>query len=309
MIVVTVTLNPSIDYVTVPSRFQAGSINRYSVSSYGPGGKGVNVSMLLASLGIENWALGVAAGFSGREAVRLLEQSGCKTDFFFLPEGHSRINIKVCVPGGEETELNGEGPFVPLEAVEWLEKRLSILGEDDFLVLAGSVPPSLPRNTYALLLEKAGKTGVKSVVDASGEALLATLPYKPFLIKPNLEELGELFGTAIEDVGGAREYAGRLQNMGARNVIVSMGEKGALLLKETGETLFCHAVRGEAVSTVGAGDSLVAGFLYGLNLHGTLEGGLRWGIAAGAATSFQKGIASGADVKGLYPQVGNPHLL
>lgn len=303
----TVTLNPAIDYIVSPERFEKGEINRYAACSYGPGGKGVNVSLLLTSLGMENRALGVAAGFSGREIVRLLEEAGCRTDFLFLPEGHSRINVKVCTPGGEETDVNGDGPVIPGEAVERLEEKLAALGPEDILVLAGSVPPSLPVDVYARLLDRVRDSGALSVVDATGEALLRALPYRPFLIKPNLEELGELFGTRIGDVTGAKEHARALQDLGARNVVVSMGDMGALLAEEGGRFLFCRAVRGDTVSTVGAGDSLVAGFLYGWSLHGTAEGGLRWGVAAGAATAFSKGIASGEGVKRLYPAVGNAH--
>lgn len=303
--IATVTLNPAIDYIVSPGSFEAGKISRYSSSVYGPGGKGVNVSLLLSSLGLKNRALGVAAGFSGREIVRLLEEAGCETDFLFLKEGHSRINIKVCPPGEEETGLNGEGPSIPLETLNQLERKVSALGPGDTLVLAGSVPPSLPRDAYARLLSRVESGKVETVVDAAGEALLSVLPCRPFLVKPNAEELGELFGVEIGGVEAAKEYARVLQEKGARNVVVSLGEKGALLLKEGGSALFCHAVRGETVSTVGAGDSLVAGFLYGKKLHGSLEGGLRWGVAAGAATAFSKGVASGDAVKRLYVSVGN----
>ena len=303
----TVTLNPAVDYIVSPERFEKGEINRYSACTYGPGGKGVNVSLLLTSLGVENRALGVAAGFSGREIVRLLEEAGCETDFLFLPEGHSRINVKVCGPGGEETDINGDGPRLPPDVLDRLAEKLSGLGPEDALVLAGSLPRTLPADSYARLLKAAEGTGALTVVDACGEALLAALPHRPFLIKPNLEELSGLFGVPVENVAGAGEYAHRLQELGARNVIVSRGERGALLAEETGGCRFCRAVRGEAVSTVGAGDSLVAGFLYGWRLHGTAEGGLRWGVAAGAATAFSKGIASGDDVKRLYVSVGGAH--
>lgn len=302
----TVTLNPAVDYIVSPEQFALNEINRYASCTYGPGGKGVNVSLLLTSLGVRNRALGLCAGFSGTEIVRLMEEKGCDTDFVRLPEGHSRINVKVCAPDGGETDLNGEGPEVPAESFEELKEKLRELREGDLLVLAGSVPASLGKGVYEDFLREIRAGGAQAVVDATGDALRRTLPYRPFLVKPNDEELGELFGVEIKTVEEAKAYAGELVRMGARNVVVSMGSKGALLVSETGESLFCRTVRGEAVSTVGAGDSLVAGFLYGWGLHGTLEGALRWGVAAGAATAFSKGIASGDKVKSLYLQAGNP---
>lgn len=309
MLIDTVTLNPAIDYTVSPERFEKGAINSYKDCTCRPGGKGVNVSLLLTSLGVENTALGIAAGFSGQEIVRLLGQAGCETDFLFLPEGHSRINLKVCVPGGEETDINGQGPSIPPETVDQLGAKLSALKPGDGLVLAGSVPASLPADTYARLLKQAEGKELLTVVDAAGEVLLAVLPLHPFLIKPNLEELGEVFHTEIKNTAEAGKYARILQEKGARNVAVSMGEKGALLACEDGRILFCRAAKGETVSTVGAGDSLVAGFLYGWKLHGTLEGALRWGVAAGSATAFSHGIAPGERVKELYQQVGNPQPL
>lgn len=305
--IATVTLNPAVDYIVSPHSFSPGEINRYTSCTYGPGGKGVNVSLLLSSLGLENTALGIAAGFSGREIVDMMEKAGCKTDFIFLPQGHSRINLKICPFHGQETDINGDGPVIPAEAVSGLGKKLAALGPEDVLVLAGSVPNSLPRDIYAQLLEQVKGNHTSVVVDAEGQALLDTLPYHPFLVKPNAEELGELFQVEIDSTATAKEYARRLIDMGAVNVVVSLGEKGALWVSQSGESLFCHAVRGETVSTVGAGDSLVAGLLYGLSLHGTFEGALRWGVAAGGATAFSKGIASGDQVKRLLLKVGNVH--
>ena len=282
MMVTTVTLNPALDYhITLPG-LAPGEIQWFSHSSFSPGGKGINVSLLLSSLGVETRALGIAAGFTGREIARLLEERGCPADMVFLEEGCSRVNVKLQTPGGEETAFNGPGPDIPPQAVAQLLGKLSTLGPEDVLVLSGSLPQGLP----------------------------ASLPYHPFLIKPNLEELCQLFQaegplTPLE----AKEYAKELQRMGARNVVVSLGEKGALLLEESGRCLGCRSPRGQAVSTVGAGDSLVAGFLYGCQLHGTLEGGLKWGVAAGAATAFQEGIATGSQVKAQFPAVGNPHPL
>ncbi len=302
----TVTLNPAIDYRVSPERFSPGEINACRESGCRPGGKGINVSLLLTSLGVENTALAVAAGFTGQEILRLLEQAGCKTDFLFLPQGHSRINVKIREPDGRETDLNGAGPEIPLEAAERLFQKLSALRPGDGLVLAGSVPPSLPRDIYARALRQTAGKELLTVADTAGESLLAVLPCRPFLIKPNLEELQEVCGVSVGDIPAAVKCARLLQEKGAGNVIVSLGERGALLVRENGRAIFCQSVKGRACSTVGAGDSLVAGFLYGWQLHGTMEEALRWGVAAGAATAFSHGIASAELVKELYRQVENP---
>ena len=307
--IATVTCNPALDILVRPRRFSPGEINRYGAGMCQPGGKGINVSLLLHSLGVETKALALAGGFTGREIARLLEERGCPGDFVWLPQGDSRINLKICPPGGEETQLNGEGPQIPEEAVERLERKLSALGPGDGAVLAGSLPASLPQDLYARLMKPLVRKGVEVTVDTTGEALLAALPCRPFLVKPKLEELEELFSVKLTGLPEIKEQARELQRLGARNVVVSLGAGGALLLEEGGRSLFCHGVRGQAVSTVGAGDSLVAGFLYGWQLHGTLEGGLRWGMAAGAATAFSPGIATGEQVKALFPQVGNPQPL
>ena len=307
--ITTVTLNPALDCFFSAEQLEAGGINRYADYRLLPGGKGVNVSLLLSSLGMETVALGVGAGFIGKEVVRLAEQEGCPTDFIILPKGSTRMNIKIRTAEGEETDLNGAGVPLSPETVEELENKLDGLKPGDGLVLAGSLPPSLPKNTYAKLLERVREKELLTVVDTAGEALEAVLPHHPFLVKPNLEELGDLFGVELTELPAVAECAGDLQKRGARNVAVSMGSKGAFLLCEDGRRLFCHAVRGEAVSTVGAGDSFVAGFLYGWQLHGTMEGALRWAVCAGSATAFSTGIASGADVRQLYPKVGNVHMI
>lgn len=305
----TVTLNPTLDYTVSLENFEKGGISYYEDPLCMPGGKGVNISLMLTSLGVENTALGLGAGSFGREAVRLLEESGCKTDFFFLPEGNTRLNFLIRSSDGEETKLNGRGPKASREAVAWLEEKLFRIQDGDSLVMAGKALPSLPGDIYRRFLQKLEEKDVLTVVDAAGEALLETLSCHPFLIKPNQEELGELFGVEITELSVARDCACALQDKGARNVAVSLGEKGAMLLCEDGRALFCRAAKGEAVSTVGAGDSFVAGFLYGYRLHGTLEGALRWGTAAGSATAFCSGIAGGDEVKKLYPLVGNVHSL
>ncbi len=309
MMITTVTLNPAIDYTLYPERFSIGDVCRCEECVRLPGGKGINVSLLLTSLGVQNTALAVAGGFTGREIARLMKEAGCQTDFLYLPRGDSRINVKIRTPDGKETDLNPAGPAVPPETLEQLVGKLSALPAGGGLVLAGSVPPSLPADTYARLLRRVEGKDLLTVVDTSGDALLAALSCRPFLIKPNLEELGQACGIEVHDVMTAKECARELQDRGARNVAVSMGEKGALLVEENGKALFCRAPKGISVSTVGAGDSLVAGFLYGWQLHGTLEGALRWGVAAGSATAFSQGIAAGEQVKSLWPQVGTPQPL
>ena len=240
MMVTTVTLNPALDYhITLPG-LAPGEIQWFSHSSFSPGGKGINVSLLLSSLGVETRALGIAAGFTGREIARLLEERGCPADMVFLEEGCSRVNVKLQTPGGEETAFNGPGPDIPPQAVAQLLGKLSTLGPEDVLVLSGSLPQGLPETAFPQLLEAARRAGAKLVVDMAGDALLAALPYHPFLIKPNPEELCQLFQvegplTPLE----AKEYAKELQRMGARNVVVSLGEKGALLLEESGRCLGC----------------------------------------------------------------------
>lgn len=300
----TVTLNPALD-LTAPTGPAKGGVARYGQGPFLAGGKGVNVTRLLTSLGLENKALGIAAGFTGEEVLRQLQAEGCQADFLRLAEGCTRINLKL---QGEEgvTELNGEGPPVPLAALDELTARCAALTAGDFLVLAGSIPSSLPPDAYGRMLAGLAGKGIEAVADAAGEALGGALAHRPFLVKPNLQELEEFFSAEIATTAQAAEYAAELQRMGAQNVVVSMGERGALLAGPEGR-LFCRAARGTAVSPVGAGDSFVAGFLYGWQLHGTGEGALRWGTAAGCATAFTAGIAKGEDVKRLYPLVGNPY--
>ena len=299
--VYTVTLNPALD-MAAPGGFSAGGVARYGQGAFLAGGKGINVSRLLTALGVGNLALGLCAGFTGREVARQLEAAGIPAELLFLEEGCTRINLKLQEPGGPVVELNGEGPQVPLSALEQIGERCRALGPGDFLVLAGSIPGSLPRDAYARLLSYVEGRGVYTVVDAAGEALGAVLPCRPFLVKPNQQELGEFFGGEVSTIGQAAKYAGELRRMGAQNVVVSLGGQGALLAGDGGQ-LFCRAAQGEAASTVGAGDSLVAGFIYGWGLHLSAGESLRWGVAAGCATAFSQGIASGEAVKALYPRI------
>lgn len=295
----TVTLNPALDCFLRPDEFVPGGVCRYDKALFLPGGKGVNVSLLLESLGVDTVASGVAAGFTGRELMALLEERGCPVDFTELSNGRTRVNIKILPEGQPETALNGGGPEVTAEDLRPLEHRLSELSGGDFLVLAGSVPGSLPKDIYARLM-RAAPGGVETVVDASGPALREALSERPFLIKPNLEELGEVFGVKLAGAEDAVSYGKRLQELGARNAAVTLGGGGALLLTEDGRVLERAALPGREVSSVGAGDSFVAGFLYGYIRERDFDRAFDWAVCAGAATAFSNGIADGEQVKKLF---------
>lgn len=295
----TVTLNPALDCFLRPEEFTPGRVCRYDSARFLPGGKGINVSLLLMGLGVPTTAAGIAAGFTGRELTALLERAGCPADFVMLDSGNTRVNIKILPKNQPETALNGGGPHVAIEDLRPLEHRLGGLREGDFLVLSGSVPETLPFDVYARLMRAAPK-GVEAVVDTSGPALPEALCERPFLIKPNLEELGEIFGVELGGAKDAVSYGKRLQEMGARNVAVTLGGGGALLLTQDGRVLERTALPGREVSSVGAGDSFVAGFLYGWQKHGDMDRALDWAVCAGAATAFCEGIAQGAEVIKLY---------
>lgn len=297
--VYTVTLNPALDMFLRPGRFEPGGVCRYSSPEFIPGGKGINVSLMLKSLGIDTIAAGISAGFTGRELAALLEREGCRTDFVELKDGLTRVNVKI-LPGSQpETALNGGGPDIALGDLEPLAKNISELSPGDFLVLAGSVPGSLPDNVYAWLMDSA-PAGVKIIVDASGPALTEAARGGPFLIKPNLEELGEVFGVKLAGAEDAVSYGKRLQELGARNAAVTLGGGGALLLTEDGRVLERAALPGMEVSSVGAGDSFVAGFLYGYIRERDIDRAFDWAVCAGAATAFSNGIADGEQVKKLF---------
>ncbi len=295
----TVTLNPALDCFVRPDKFLPGGVCRYDSARFLPGGKGVNVSLLLKSLGAETVAAGIAAGFTGRELTALLGRAGCPADFMELHKGLTRVNIKILPKGRPETALNGGGPEIALGDLRPLEDRLARLQKGDLLVFAGSVPGSLPEEVYARLMGAAPR-GVETVVDTSGPALIEAVRKGPFLIKPNLEELGEVFGERLEGTEAAIAHARRLQELGARNVAVTLGGGGALLLTEEGRLLERAALPGREVSSVGAGDSFVAGFLYGYIKERDMDKALDWAVCAGAATAFSEGIAQGEQVETLY---------
>ena len=296
----TVTFNPAIDYVVHTNEFRSGSVNRSTGEQMYFGGKGINVSIVLKELGFRSVALGFTAGFTGEAIENGLSAMGIETDFVRLSKGNSRINVKI--KSKDETELNGQGPDISDSDTEKLFNKLDKLSEGDTLILAGSIPSSLPSDIYEKILQRMEGRNIRTVVDATKDLLLKTLKYKPFLIKPNNFELGELFGVVPENDDDIREYAGRLHDMGARNVLVSMAEKGSILLDENGIFHRCGVCRGEVVNSVGAGDSMLAGFIAGLE-KGDYDYALRLGTAAGGATTFSEGLAAGDEIWRLFEQI------
>ena len=293
----TVTFNPALDYVVWMDQLRPGQINRTASEEIQCGGKGINVSTVLTALGVENIALGFLAGFTGRALEEGLRSQGIRTDFIWLPEGLTRINVKV--KGGAETEINGQGPAVGPVALRALQDKLNRLEAGDFLVISGSVPAALSHDVYEQILARLEDRGIQFVVDTTRDLLCSALPYHPFLIKPNSLELGELFGRTLENDEDTRACAMELQAKGARNVLVSMAGNGSLLLDERGG---CHRLgvpKGIVRNSVGAGDSMVAGFLAGWLETGDYAYAQRLGAAAGSATAFSEGLATKEQVMAL----------
>ena len=302
----TVTLNPSLDYIVTVDNFQLEITNRTSSEKMLPGGKGTNVSIVLKNLGIESTALGFAAGFTGDEIVRELEQTGIYVDFVKLSNGISRINLKLTSIDG--TEINGQGPDIPAEQIEELINKLNSLTKDDYLVLAGSIPASMPSDIYQKIIERMEKKGVTVIVDATKDLLLNVLPYHPFLIKPNQHELGEIFGVTLSEWEEVVPYARKLQERGARNVLVSMGGKGGVLVSEDGNIIAAKAVAKKVINTVGAGDSSVAGFLAGWLEKKDYEYAFRMAIAAGGASTGSENLATKQEVEDIFMNVDTVSL-
>lgn len=298
--VYTVTFNPAIDYVVRTDELIVGRTNRSSSEQIHVGGKGINVSIVLAELGIKSRALGFVAGFTGRAIEDGAKEKGVETDFVHLESGCSRINVKI--KSSEETEINGQGPMIPEKAVDELFGKLDALRDGDVLVLAGSIPSSLPSDIYERILARLSDRKIKAVVDATKALLLNTLKYKPFLIKPNLHELEELFGTELKTEDEIIARAGKLREMGAANVLISMAGDGAILLDEHGNVHKCRACGGTVKNSVGAGDSMVAGFIAGTESSG-YEYALKLGTAAGGATAFSDGLAARDEIFKLLEQL------
>ncbi|MCM1044155.1 MAG: 1-phosphofructokinase [Candidatus Gastranaerophilales bacterium] len=297
----TVTFNPSLDYIVSVEDFKLGLTNRTSSELMLPGGKGLNVSMVLGNLGIESTALGFVAGFTGDEIVRRIEEMGVKSDLIRLDEGISRINLKLKSIDG--TEINGLGPEISRRAVACLLEKLDILKEGDVLVLAGSIPGSMPDDIYSRILERLAGRGVMAVVDAERELLVKALPYRPFLVKPNNHELGEIFGVELTDRREVIPYARKLKEMGAVNILVSMAGEGAVLVAGDGSVYESQAPKGELVNGVGAGDSMVAGFLAGWMERADYRYAFHMGISAGSASAFSELLATGEEIEAVYRQM------
>ena len=298
--VYTVTFNPAIDYVVRTEEMEVGKVNRSASEEIYFGGKGINVSMVLSELGIKSKALGFIAGFTGEAIKKGVEEKGIETDFVTLQKGFSRINVKI--KSGSETELNGQGPVIDEAALNELFKKLDKTENSDTVVLAGSIPNTLPSDIYERILERLSDKKIKAVVDATGDLLMNVLKYRPFLIKPNIHELSEIFRFPVSTHEEIADCAAKLKEMGARNVLVSMAGDGAFLLDENGKTHTCGVCMGKVRNSVGAGDSMVAGFIAG-SRQGDYEYSLKLGTAAGGATAFSDGLAEKDEIYKLLEQL------
>lgn len=294
----TLTCNPALDYIISVDQFRLGLTNRITTEQLVPGGKGINISMMLHNLGVESTTLGFIAGFTGVEICRRVQEHGCQTNFIPLEQGDSRINVKL--NNIEGTEFNATGPVIKQTYLQQLYDQLNILIKGDVLVLAGSIPESLPDTFYQDILMSLGGKGVEVIVDATGDLLKNVLQYRPFLIKPNHHELGELFKVELSERDEVIPYAKQLQDAGARNVLVSMSGKGAVLLDETGKVYSLPAPDGTVQCAVGAGDSMVAGFLTGWQERGDYEHAFKMGISAGSASAFSDKLGTREEVEAIY---------
>ena len=297
----TVTFNPSLDYIVSVDDFKLGLTNRTSSELLLPGGKGINVSTILTNLGIESTALGFVAGFTGDEIIRKVEEIGVRSDFIRIEDGISRINVKLKSIDG--TEINGMGPDISPEKTEELMKKLDVLVPGDVLVLAGSIPVSMPDDIYSRILERLEGKGVTFVVDATGELLLNVLKYHPFLIKPNNHELGDIFGVKLKTREEVVPYGRNLQEMGAKNVLISMAGEGAVLVAEDGSVYETPAPKGVLVNAVGSGDSMVAGFTAGWMEKKDYRHAFYMGVASGSASAFSEYLATKDEIMELYKRI------
>lgn len=291
----TVTLNPSLDYVVDVDDFELGRTNRAVSERLYAGGKGINVSFVLKNLGFESTALGFSAGFTGEEIKKQIQERGITENFITVLNGQSRINIKL--RGQQETEINGMGPDIEKEHIQQLLKKLSVLSTGDYLILAGSVPMKINDTIYYDILKTLDKKGIKAVVDTTGDLLLNVLKYHPFLIKPNIHELSELFSTEIKTKEEVVQYGLKLQDMGAQNVIVSMAGDGAVFICENGEIYESEAPKGVVKNSVGAGDSMVAGFLAGFCETKDFAKAFKMGVCTGSASAFSEDLATKEQVR------------
>lgn len=297
----TMTLNPALDYNMTLKEFAPERVNRSVKEEMIPGGKGLMVSRMLKNLGIESTAFGLVAGFTGAELTRMVHELGVRTSFVSLPAGMTRINVKLW--GGLEGEINAQGPECDEKSLQALFEKLTMLTKEDTLVLSGSVPATLPKDVYVDMIKHVKDKAPRIVVDATGELLRSTLSYRPFLVKPNHHELGELYGATLTTKEDVAVYAKKLRDEGARNVLVSMAGDGAVLAGADGSVWFGEAPQGRVVNTVGSGDSMVAGFLAGYEAAQSAEQAFMTGIASGSASAFSAELGTKAEVEALLQKV------
>ena len=297
----TVTLNPSIDYVIKVDKLTTGNINRVNEEHVYPGGKGINVTRILKSLDNDNIALGFVSGFTGDYIINSLKELNLKSDFIKVKEGFTRINVKV--KSEEETEINGQGPKISEEELNQFYKVIDKLVDGDILILSGSIPSCLDERLYESIMKKVEDRDIKVIVDATKNLLLNVLKYKPFLIKPNNHELAEMFNVELNSTEDVVFYARKLKEMGAQNVLISMGKDGALLVTENDEVFASSVAKGEVVNSVGAGDSMVAGFIAGYLKSNSYEEALRLGAASGGATAFSSDLATREFIDKLVDEI------
>ena len=296
--VYTITLNPALDYVMKVGKLRYDDINRSKSEEIYYGGKGINVSVILTRLGVHNKALGFVAGFTGRKLEQMLVDEGIDCDFNRLSNGQTRINVKI--KADTELDVNASGPDISEDDIKDLMDKLDDIGEDDYMVLAGSIPSTLPDDIYERILSRLQSRGVNFIVDATGDLLKKALPYKPFLVKPNHHELGDLFGVETKTEEDIVKYARKVQEMGARNVLVSRAKDGATLIDENSNVTTFANVDGELVNSVGCGDSMVAGFVAGYINKKDYAYALKLGAACGNATAFSEELATADEIKKVF---------
>ncbi|KXU49624.1 MAG: 1-phosphofructokinase [Longibaculum muris] len=298
----TITFNPSIDYMVSVDHFKLGTVNRTSQEYLLPGGKGINVSIVLHNLGIDSTALGFIAGFTGKEIEnRVTNDFGVQCDFIDVENGYSRINFKL--KSDEESEVNGNGPMINKEHIDKLYNKLSCLQAGDILILSGSIPKCLSDDIYSEIMEKLTDKNIEIVVDATGDLLMKVLKHKPFVIKPNNHELAEMFHVKLFGTQDIVKYAKKLQEMGAKNVLISMAGDGALFICENGKVYFSNAPKGQVKNSVGAGDSMVAGFVAGYEKTKDYVQAFRMGVATGSASAFSENLATASEVEKLLQEI------
>lgn len=297
----TITFNPALDYIMVVPSCRSGEVNRTESEKIMAGGKGINVSIVLNNMGVENTALGFISGFTGGAIENILADMNCKTDFIKLDNGFSRINVKI--KSDTETEINGQGPDISDDAVKKLYEKLDSLNDGDTLVLAGSIPSSLSDSIYCEIMDYLKDKKLNIVVDATKDLLVNVLKYKPFLVKPNNHEIGEIFGVELKTRSEVVPYAKKMQKMGAKNVLVSMAGEGAVFVGENGEVYESEAPKGKLVNSTGAGDSMVAGFLAGYMEKQDFMYALKMGLSAGSASAFSENLATKEEILNVFKTI------